>query len=65
MFSGRQDCFFNSIEFRISNCNNKSLRSELNIPERYKSLIALFAYVISIIIIVYRIYNIYIVKKLK
>ena len=25
MFSGRQYCFFNTIEFRSSNCNNKSM----------------------------------------
>ena len=61
MFSGKQDCFFNVIEFRTSNCNNKSVIDELGFSR--KNNLTKFAYIISILIILYRIYNYYFIKK--
>lgn len=61
IFSKGLDCFYNNIEFRISNCNNKSLVDELGIP-RNSNLIK-YIYIISILIILYRIHKFYFIKK--
>lgn len=60
MFSGRLDCFFNNIEFRTSNCNDKSFIDELGLPKNTE--IVKIGYMISILIIVYRIYKYYLKK---
>jgi len=61
IFSGKLECFVNVIEFRASNCNNRTIDDELGIPRNYK--LTKYFYIILIFIILYRIHKFYFIKK--
>jgi hypothetical protein len=50
------DCFFNMIEFRMSNCNNKTLFDEIGIPKDFKNIIWYSCYIMASIILIFRTY---------
>ena len=50
------DCIFSVLEFRISNCNNKTLTDEIGLPREYSKLSNIVYYVIGVLIILFRLY---------
>jgi hypothetical protein len=63
IFSGKLDsCFLNVIEFRTSNCNNRTMNDDVGIP-RHLALKTIYLYIILISIIFFRIFRIFFRKK--
>lgn len=50
------DCFWNYIEFRISNCNDRSLTSEIGISKKYGSIVVNLFYILVLVYLALRLY---------
>lgn len=50
------DCFWNYIEFRMSNCNDKSLTNEIGISKKYAYTVVSSIYILVLMFFCFRIY---------
>lgn len=54
IFIGKGDCFWNYIEYRISNCNDYGLIQEIGIPRPYGGICVKILYLCGLLVIFYR-----------